>query len=446
MKSKATFTMPGVMTANPQKFLTSEDVEREEHLSLDKLAKFKVKPRVFHAPRPKECFLDLMQWVVNEYGSSLKVNSNLQTFIHNRIVIDGQFLHFCEEKKIKVECLLKDSLISWKAPSLNERFFAQGVFLVKSKECEFLHCAVFHKGANHEDEVSFFVVCDTSNYEAYISMRNEFDSWIQNRDRGNLHIRIIDGEDIPYTKDNTWEDLFLPEEMKEEIKTLVEGFLASKDFYTKNRIPWKRGMILYGTPGCGKSSIIKTIIAQYPFKPISVSGDINNEGMVEAFSYAETQCPALLYFEDLDSLLEKGVDVSSFLNLMDGISAKNGLLVIATANNIRKLQSNITDRPSRFDRKFEIPVPDLEMSNIYLKKWFGSLIKPAKCKELAQQAVKYAFSYAHLKELYISSMFEALRSNRKAPTEKDINNALNNLIRDKRLLNNTTINTERYFK
>ena len=132
---------------------------------------------------------------------------------------------------------------------------------------------------------------------------------------------------------------------------------------------------------------------------------------------------------------------------MDGISAKNGMLVIATANDVKKLKANITQRPSRFDKKFEIPLPDQEKSYIYLKRWFGNLITSQKCKELAKYAAKYEFSYAYLKELYISSMFEALSHNRNIPTPKDIDNALTRLVKDKNLLNNgTSINTDKYFK
>ena len=234
--------------------------------------------------------------------------------------------------------------------------------------------------------------------------------------------------------------------MKIEIKSLVENFLSSKEFYLKNRIPWKRGILLYGYPGNGKTSIIRTIMSCYNFKPVTIAPGVDDNAVREAFSYAEEQSPALLYFEDLDSLLEKNVDISSFLNLMDGISAKNGLLVVATANNIKKLKTNITDRPSRFDRKFEVPLPDQEMAYIYLKRWFGTLISTKKCKELAKYAIENEFSYAYLRELYISSMFEALSCNRKSPTEKDIQTALNHLIKDKNILNSGRISTEKYFK
>jgi transitional endoplasmic reticulum ATPase len=204
---------------------------------------------------------------------------------------------------------------------------------------------------------------------------------------------------------------------------------------------------LYGKPGNGKTSIIRTIMSEYNFKPVTIVPGANDEAVREAFSYAEEQSPSLLYFEDLDSLLEKSVDISSFLNLMDGISTKNGLLVIATANDVKKLKSNITQRPSRFDRKFEIPLPNAEMAYIYLKRWFGNIIDAKKVRELAKYAEKYEFSYAYLKELYISSMFEALAHNRKAPTVKDVDSTLNRLVKDKNILNNgNAINTDKYFK
>jgi len=433
---------------NNKDYLLPLDLEKQEHLAMDKLrALVATQQSAPQEPRPPANFLDLMNWTKDSFKSFLKKSDELNNLVHNRIIIDGQFLQFCEENKITVECLYKDSIISWKTDHDFEKFFVQGVFLIKARGMEFLHAALFHKGNQNEDEIGFFIICSNEQFEKYVAFRNQFDAWVQQRDRGNLHIHVVDGEDLPYTKDHTWEELFLPKTIKDELQLLVEGFLASKEFYLENHIPWKRGVLLYGKPGNGKTSIIRTIMSMYNFKPITIVPGANDDAIREAFSYAEEQSPSLLYFEDLDSLLEKNIDTSSFLNLMDGISAKNGLLVVATANDVKKLKSNITDRPSRFDRKFEIPLPDQEMAYIYLKRWFGNLITVKKCKELSKYAEKYEFSYAYLKELYISAMFEALAHNRKAPTEKDVQNALNRLVKDKNILNNgKTINTDKYFK
>jgi ATPase family associated with various cellular activities (AAA) len=437
------------MSTKTEQYLSPEDMEKQENLSLQRLVSLTPKDDTYsnvQEERPAANFIDLMEWVERNFSSVLKDKEGLEKFVHNRVIIDGQFMQFCEENNVTVETLYKDSLISWKTEHDFEKFFAQGIFLIKAKGVEFLHAALFHKGNQNEDEISFFVIASQKNVSKYVELRNQFDEWVLERDRGNLHVRVIEGDDIPYTKDSTWEELFLPKEIKDEVKGLVENFLASKDFYLKNRIPWKRGILLYGKPGNGKTSIIRTIMSMYNFKPVTVVAGANDEAVREAFTYAEEQSPALLYFEDLDSLLEKSLDPSSFLNLMDGISAKNGLLVVATANEVKKLKANVTDRPSRFDRKFEIPLPNTEMAYIYLRRWFGNLITLKKCKELAKYASKHEFSYAYLKELYISSMFEALANDRKAPTEKDVSTALNRLIKDKNLLNSGSINMDKYFK
>jgi ATP-dependent 26S proteasome regulatory subunit len=433
-----------------QVFLSPKDLEGQEHLSLNWLSQLRAlpinDPTLKEDPRPTANFIDLMNWTQRHFASFLKNRDNLNNFVHNRIIVDGQFMEFCRTNKITIDVLFKDSLISWKTDSDFEKFFVQGVFLVKTKDVEFIHAALFHKGNQNEDEISFFVIVSEKNYQAYVNMRNEFDAWVQERDRSNLRIRVVEGEDIVYTKDQSWDDLFLPVDIKNEIRSLVENFLSSKDFYLQNKIPWKRGILLHGDPGNGKTSIIRTIISEYNFKPVTIVAGANDDAVREAFSYAEDQSPSLLYFEDLDSLLETTVNTSSFLNLMDGISSKNGLLVIATANEIKKLKANITKRPSRFDRKFEIPSPSLEMAYIYLKRWFDKFLSAKEIKGLATITTKHKLSYAYLKELYISSMFEALSHNRTSPNAQDISNTLNRLIKDKNATGGNAISTDRYFQ
>jgi SpoVK/Ycf46/Vps4 family AAA+-type ATPase len=308
-----------------------------------------------------------------------------------------------------------------------------------------LLATLFHKGHENEDEISFFVICSESNYESYIKLRNDFEDWCQERDRDDLHVKVVDGNDIPYSRSYSWNDLFLPKDLKEDLRNTVEVFLSSRDFYESHGLPWKRGLLLYGEPGCGKSSIIKTIMSNYNFKPVTIGPSTEPSTLRDAFSYAEEQSPSLLYFEDLDSLLQK-VDVSEFLNLMDGISTKNGLLVIATANDISRFKTNITDRPSRFDRKIKVPSPDFSMSLSYIKKMFGPSLTIEKVRSLAKIVSSHSFSYAYIKELYISSMFEAISNSRKRPTEKDIYNALDKVMKDKNITKSGKVTMNKYVK
>lgn len=397
--------------------------------------------------RPEASFKELMDWTKNNFYSFVNKNAKLQDcnlFVHNIITIDNNFLSYCELNNLTIKCLYKDAMISWANKEKNEEFFAQGVYLIKSKDTSFISAALYHKGNQNEDEISFFILVDNSNYESYIKLRNAYSAWLLDQDKNNLFIKVIDGDDIPYTKDISWNDVFLEENVKKEIINSVEGFLNNKSFYIENNIPWKKGILLHGPPGNGKTSSIRAIMANYPFKPITIIPEGNIETVRDAFDYAKTQSPALLFFEDLDSLLENNIDLSGFLNLLDGTASANGLFVIATANNISKMKASVIDRPSRFDRKIFVKCPETALCSKYLKSLFKNNITTEKLKEISTISFKNNFSYAYLKELYISSMFEAISNNRKKPTNKDIDTALKILLKDKLSISNK-IQLDNYF-
>jgi len=418
-------------------YLTETQVEEQEHLSANrlKLLKPKFSRGQIDSNRPTANLIDLMHWVKDTFGSHLG-QKDLGCWIHNKIVIDGAFFQFAEENKVSIETLYLDSIASWKSSKKFEHSMSQGVFKITFGKTSFIHAALFHKGNQNEDEVSFFIILDSNDYEKYIEFRNKYDTWLTARDREHLEIRVIGGEGMPYTRTAPWEDIFLPDDLKKEIRDSVEGFLTNEALYKDHNIPWKRGILLYGEPGCGKSSLIKTIIANNDIKPVTVntSSQTNDDTISEAFAYAQEQGPSLLYIEDLDTLLTRSVSVSHFLNLLDGVYTRNGILVMATANDISKLNMAVTDRPSRFDRKIEIPLPTEDMAQKYLKSWFGKFLNVKEYKTISNQTVDMKFSYAYLKELYITSAFHAIAEKRNDPNMKDVKFALDQLLKDKKVV------------
>ncbi len=421
--------------------ISEKTIEIQEHLNSKRMQMLQSTmtaegKKLHDKTRPPANLIDLINWASSNFSHHLKDNTKVNSFIHNRISIDGSFCEYAETNHIDIKCLYQDSIASWKTENNQEAFVAQGIFLIKTHEVEFIQAALFHKGNQNEDEVSFFILVSQSNFEKYIELRNHYDKWLLARDRDNLEIYVVGGEGVSYTRDQKWDDLFLPDALKKEIKSSVEGWLASKEVYERVKAPWKRGVLLYGNVGTGKTSLIRTLISEYNFKPVTIEmgAHTTNDVLTEAFAYAQEQSPGLLYIEDIDTLFTDGqVSLSHFLNLMDGINTKNGIFIIGTANDLDVLKESITDRPSRFDKKWEIPLPDESLCFKYLKKWFGDLITDKKCTEFAKTAFKLHFSYAYLKELYLSSIFNALSFGRELPIEEDLQTAMKLLVGDKEL-------------
>lgn len=388
--------------------------------------------------RPKESLVELMQWAkVNIAKLPNNKNTKFEVIIQNKISIDGSFFQFSEENNIEITPIHTDAITSWDNENNDEHFVGMGIFKIydKSIELEFYQCSLFHKGNSNEDEVSFFVVIDIDKFEKYLSFRNKYVEWQKNRDRNNKEIEVIGGSPIPYDTNLSWDDLYLPNELKNKIITSVNGFLTSKEIYDELKVPWKIGLGFWGSPGVGKTLCLKVLMAQFPqLKPITIQqGHASADDLLEeAFFYAEEHSPSLLFFEDLQELI-KTIDPRHFLQLLDGVQKRDGIVTIVTGNDFSDLEENIKSRPRRFDKFFEFPLPDVEQSKNYLSKYFNELLNDNNINSIVKQCVKNKLTYAHLQEIYFNSVFIALSDNKKKPSIEDIKLSLKQVIEEKKI-------------
>jgi ATP-dependent 26S proteasome regulatory subunit len=199
------------------------------------------------------------------------------------------------------------------------------------------------------------------------------------------------------------------------------------------KVPWKRGIVLWGQKGCGKTTTLKILMSQYQLKPVTIqSGHPEpNELLQEAFKYAQEHAPSLLFFEDLQELM-KVVDARHFLNLLDGVQTRDGMLVVATGNDFSSLEENLTNRPRRFDKKIEYPLPNRDMSVKYLKRWLDNIVEDDVILEIAASSVKQKFTYTHLQEVYFNSVAIAINKNREQPIQEDVKESLKQIIAEKK--------------
>jgi len=209
----------------------------------------------------------------------------------------------------------------------------------------------------------------------------------------------------------SFDNLILPAELVDELRDDIDHFLASRAVYERYGIPWKRGILLMGPPGNGKTHAVKAIINRTNIPCLYVKSLASQYGsehgsMRAVFERARETTPCLLVLEDLDSLLSDK-NRSFFLNELDGFEANTGVIVLATTNHAERLDTAIIDRPSRFDRKYHFELPALAERTRYLTVWNGRVEPELRLDPEAIVSVAEAtdgFSFAYLKELHLSAM------------------------------------------
>lgn len=383
--------------------------------------------------RPTDSLIEVMNWA-RTWVSEKEDKDDWIPFIHNKISIDGSFLQFCEETNVSVQAIHTDAVTSWQSDYNDEHFVGVGIFEIKKDNLRFYHCGLFHKGNQNEDEVSFFVLVRPDDYEGYIGLRNDYEAWQNKRERESQEIEVIGGDSIPYDPSVTWDEIFLPEDLRTRIITTIDGFLGSKEVFKKLKVPWRRGVGFWGQRGCGKTSCLRVIMAQYPqLKPVTIQPGHPNpdELLEEAFEYAEEHAPALLFFEDLQEMM-KTIDIRHFLQLLDGVQKRDGIFTIVTGNDFSSLEENLKSRPRRFDGFFEFPLPDINQTTKYLNKYLADILPSKTIQSIAKKAVKNKLTYAHLQEVYFNAVFIAIPEGREVPSAANVELSLKQVLKEKK--------------
>jgi hypothetical protein len=211
----------------------------------------------------------------------------------------------------------------------------------------------------------------------------------------------------------SFDNLILPVCLKQEIQNDFARFFASRELYESYNIPWKRGVLLIGPPGNGKTHTVKAIVNQLRRPCLYVKSFKPRYGTVQGsigavFNRARQTAPCLVVLEDLDSLIDDKTR-SAFLNEMDGFATNTGVVVLATTNHPERLDPAILDRPSRFDRKYYFNLPAAAERLQFVEAKNETLQPQMRLSEegiIAVVELTEGFSFAYLKELFLSSMME----------------------------------------
>ena len=182
----------------------------------------------------------------------------------------------------------------------------------------------------------------------------------------------------------------------------IELFWTQEEAFARYSLPFKRGILLHGPPGSGKSSTLRLVaesVVERGGYVLLFSRPTTLVTAVRMLRSAHPEASVVVLMEDLDAILHNG-DESSVLNLLDGAEQVHRVVFLATTNYPELLKDRIANRPSRFDRRVLIAPPTAETRRMYL----DTLVCEGDDFDLDRYVKDTAdMSLAHVKELFVAT-------------------------------------------
>jgi len=197
-----------------------------------------------------------------------------------------------------------------------------------------------------------------------------------------------------------------PDSNSDKVIAEIKLFWESKDKFKRFKMPYKRGICLWGPPGSGKSCTVQFVMSDVVDRDGIIIKFENPELFIKGYRIIreiQPDTPIVVIMEDVDAILDDWSE-SSVLNILDGaVDELENVVFLATTNYPEKLEERVINRPSRFDRRFKIGFPCEEARTIYFEHLFREYDLEESSIDLTKWVKDTAdMSIAHLRELFVA--------------------------------------------
>jgi SpoVK/Ycf46/Vps4 family AAA+-type ATPase len=215
------------------------------------------------------------------------------------------------------------------------------------------------------------------------------------------------------------------------LREIIQIPLQHPDLFRRFRITPPKGLLLHGPPGNGKTMIARAVSHSLGARFFAIEGPEclskyvgqSEQFLRNVFSDAEKAGQSVIFIDEIDAIARirdhaaAGHEISvvaTLLNLMDGMSSKSRIFVIAATNRLHSVDPALR-RPGRFDLELEVPIPSFEARKDILSKYVNLHDSPLFVPNLPENYLDIladltnGFSGADLVSLYRESAMSALR-------------------------------------
>ena len=214
-----------------------------------------------------------------------------------------------------------------------------------------------------------------------------------------------------FVRPRSIESVILPDGQQEVILADIRRFLEAEEWYHGMGIPYRRGYLLSGVPGSGKSSLVAALAGAVGMHLYVVNLPGINDSELQELLQNISSPRAIVLFEDIDvsqaaqlrdktkEKARRGVTVSGLLNALDGVASRDGYVTMMTTNRRETLDPSLT-RAGRVDMELKFDFATVDQVLALYARFYGAE-QSARHERTLRRAMPTETSMATLQEHFL---------------------------------------------